>query len=417
MSNVFSQIGAVTAMNLRNIPERWASSLVAVVGIGGVTLVLIAVLSIAAGFREALELSGSKDVAVVLRSGATNEMSSGFGQNQVTLISDAPGIKRQTTEGASGPGKPLVSAELYVLTEGKLKGKDTSANLPFRGVSPSAPLLRKSFKIEQGRMMREGTNEILVGIGVAANYEINAGTEERPRYEPMQVGKTVRWGNADWSIVGIFSDDGGVAESEAWADVLLVQQVWNRGSSYQSVRARLTDDSDATFKKFRDALTKDPQLQVDVKREPEFYAEQQQAMSTLINGAGVVFAIMMGLAAIFAAVNTMFNAVASRVREIATLRAMGFSASPVVVSVLIEAMVLGAAGGLIGGVLAFIFLNGMQSSTMNFQTFSQITYAFTVTPQLLVTGIIYGLVLTFIAGLLPGIRAARLPITSGLREL
>jgi len=398
MANTFSQIGAVTAMNVRNIPERWASSLVAVVGIGGVTLVLIAVLSIAAGFSEALEESGSKDVAVVLRSGATNEMSSGFGQNQTTLISDAPGIKREN-------GKPLISSELYVLTDGKLRGKETTANLPFRGVSPQASRLRKAFKIEEGTMMREGTNEIIVGNGVVANYE------------NISVGKTVRWGNADWKVVGRFSDDGGVAESEAWADVLLVQSVWKRGNSFQSVRARLTDDSDATFKKFKDTLTKDPQLQVDVKREPEFYAEQQKVMSTLINGAGFLFAIMMGLAAIFAAVNTMFNAVASRVREIATLRAMGFGATPVVVSVLFESILLGAAGGLLGGVLALIFLNGMQSSTMNFQTFSQITYAFTVTPQLMVTGIVYGLVLTFIAGVLPGIRAARMPITSGLREL
>jgi putative ABC transport system permease protein len=265
--------------------------------------------------------------------------------------------------------------------------------------------------------MREGTNQIMVGKGVQANYDINVGTSDEPRYEPIQVGKTVRWGNENWVIVGIFSDDGGVAESEAWADVRLVQQVWNRGASFQSVRARLTDESEATFKKFKDALTKDPQLQVDVKREPEFYAEQQKVMSTLINGAGFVFAIMMGLAAIFAAVNTMFNAVASRVREIATLRAMGFGAAPVVISVLFEAILLGAAGGLLGGLLALIFLNGMQSSTMNFQTFSQITYAFTVTPQLVVTGIVYGLVLTFIAGVLPGIRAARMPITTGLREL
>ncbi len=399
MANTFSQIGAVTAMNVRNIPERWASSLVAVVGIGGVTLVLIAVLSIAAGFRQALELSGSQDVVVVLRSGSTNEMSSGFGQDQVTIIADAPGIKRDAN------GKPLVSAELYVLTEGKLKGKDTGANLPFRGVSASAPALRKSFEIEEGRMMREGTNEILVGDGVVANYE-NIG-----------VGRTVRWGNADWVIVGRFSDDGGIAESEAWADARLVQQVWKRGQSFQSVRARLTDESDGTLKKLKDNLTKDPRVQVAIQREPAFYAEQQAMMSTLIKGAGVFFAIMMGLAAIFAAVNTMFNAVASRVREIATLRAMGFSASPVVFSVLVEALLLGAAGGLLGGVLAFLFLNGMQSSTMNFQTFSQITYAFTVTPQLMVTGIIYGLVLTFIAGLVPGIRAARMPITTGLREL
>ena len=402
MANAFSQIGAVTAMNVRNIPERWASSLVAVVGIGGVTLVLIAVLSIAAGFQKALELSGSQDVAIILRSGSTNEMSSGFGLNQVTLIAEAPGIKKDEKS------KPIYSAELYVLTEGKLKNKEAdanSANLPFRGVSPSAPLLRKSFKIEEGRMMREGTNEIMVGDGVVANYE------------NISVGKKVRWGNADWVVVGRFSDDGGIAESEAWADARLVQQVWNRGTSFQSVRVRLTDESDATFKKVKDNLTKNPQLQVAVTREPQFYAEQQEMMSTLITGAGVFFAILMGLAAIFAAVNTMLNAVASRVREIATLRAMGFGAAPVVFSVIIEALLLGAAGGLLGGVLALILLNGMQSSTMNFQTFSQITYAFTVTPGLMVVGIIYGLVLTFVASILPGIRAARMPITAGLREL
>jgi putative ABC transport system permease protein len=193
--------------------------------------------------------------------------------------------------------------------------------------------------------------------------------------------------------------------------------VWNRGTSFQSFRARLTDESDATFKKLKDTLTKDPQLQVSIQREPQFYAEQQQLMSTLINGAGWVFAFMMGFAAILAAVNTMYNAVASRVREIATLRAMGFGATPVVFSVLVESLLLGAAGGLLGGILALLFLNGMQSSTMNFQTFSQITYAFTVTPELMVRGIVYGLFLTFIAGVLPSIRAARLPITSGLREL
>ena len=402
MANPISQIVAVTAMNLRNIPERWASSLVAVVGIGGVTLVLIAVLSIAAGFRQALELSGSTDVAIVLRSGSTNEMSSGFGQDQVTIIRDAPGIKKDEK------GNPLYSAELYVLTEGKLKNKDpdaNAANLPFRGVSPSAPLLRKTFKIEEGRMMREGTNEILVGDGVVKNYL------------DIEVGKKVRWGNADWEIVGRFTDDGGIAESEAWADARLVQQVWNRGSSFQSVRVKLTDDSPATLKTLKDSLTKDPRVQVSVTREPEFYAEQQEMMSNLIKFAGYFFAVLMGLAAIFAAVNTMYNAVANRVREIATLRAMGFGATPVLISVLVEAMVLGASGGLLGGLLAYLLLNGMQSSTLNFQTFSQITYAFTVTPGLMLTGIIYGLILTFVAGVFPGIRAARMPITSGLREL
>jgi putative ABC transport system permease protein len=402
MVNFMAQVGEIGAMNIRNIPQRWASSLVAVVGIAGVTLVLIAVLSIAAGFQKALELSGSKDVAIVLRSGATNEMSSGFGLNQVTIIAEAPGIKKDTK------GNPLHSAELYVLTEGKLKGKPAdanSANLPFRGVSPSAPLLRKSFKIEEGRMMREGTNEILVGDGVASNYE------------DIAVGKKVRWGNAEWLIVGRFSDDGGIAESEAWADARLVQQVWNRGTSFQSVRVKLTDDSDATLKQLKDSLTKDPRVQVAVTREPAFYAEQQAMMSTIVNVAGWVFAVLMGLAAIFAAVNTMYNAVASRVREIATLRALGFGATPIVMSVIFEGFVLGAAGGILGGVLAFVLLNGMQSSTMNFQTFSQITYAFTVTPKLMLYGYEYGTTLTMIASLLPAIRAARMPITAGLREL
>ena len=202
---------------------------------------------------------------MILRSGATNEMSSGFGQDQVTVIRDAPGIKRQGDN-------PLVSAELYVLAEGKLKNKDTGANLPFRGVSSLAPMLRKSFKIEKGRMMRDGTNEIIVGKGVVSNYE------------NIDVGKTVRWGNANWEIVGIFSDDGGVAESEAWGDARLVQQVWNRGTSYQSVRVRLNDASERTFKKLKDTLTKDPRVQVAIQREPQFYAEQQQIMSTLITG-------------------------------------------------------------------------------------------------------------------------------------
>ena len=189
-------------------------------------------------------------------------------------------------------------------------------------------------------------------------------------------------------------------------------------SSFQSVRAKLTDDSEATLKTLKDSLTKDPRVQVGrANASPSSMRNSRRSCRRSSMARAGSFAIMMGLAAIFAAVNTMFNAVASRVREIATLRAMGFGAMPVVFSVLFEAMVLGAAGGLLGGLLAFVFLNGMQSSTMNFQTFSQITYAFTVTPQLMVTGIIYGLVLTFIAGVLPGIRAARMPITSGLARI
>ena len=406
MANPFSQIAAVTGMNLRNIPQRWSSSLVAVLGIGGVTLVLIALLSIAAGFQAALEGSGSEDVAIIMRAGSTNELSGGFGVDTVTVVGDAPGIKKAAPGklvDASLVGKPILSPELYVLVDGKMKGKDASTNLPLRGVSPMAPLVRKSFNLVEGRMFKEGTNEVIVGDGVVQSYD------------GLDVGKVVRWGGANWNVVGRFTDKQGIAESEVWGDTRVVQQAWRRGNSYQSIRVKL--ESPAALKTLKDALTKDPRVRVDVKSERAFYVDQQKLMSTIINYVGWTLAVMMGIAALFAALNTLYNAVANRVREIATLRALGFGGFPVVVSVLVEAMILGAVGGLIGGVLALVFLNGMHSSTMNWASFSQMTFAFTVTPQLMVTGIIYGLILCFIAGILPGIRAARLPITAGLREL
>jgi putative ABC transport system permease protein len=397
MANTFSQIAAVTGMNLRNIPERWSSSLVAVLGIGGVTLVLVALLSIAAGFKVALEGSGSDDVAIIMRAGSSNELSGGFGIETVTVVGDAPGIRRD------GQGKPLMSPELYVLVDGRMRGKDASTNLPLRGVGEMAPKVRKSFKLVEGRMFTQGTFEVVVGDGVVKQYD------------GLDVGKKVRWGNTDWTVVGRFTDGGGIAESEAWGDTPIVQQAWRRGNSFQSIRAKLNDA--ASLKTLKDALSQDQRVRVGVQTERAFYADQQKLMSTIITTVGVALAIMMGVAALFAALNTLYNAVATRVREIATLRALGFGGFPVVVSVLVEAMILGAVGGLIGGLLAFLTLNGMSSSTMNWASFSQMTFAFTVTPGLMLLGIVYGLILCFIAGILPGIRAARLPITSGLREL
>jgi putative ABC transport system permease protein len=396
MANPFAQIAAVTGMNLRNVPLRWSSSLVAILGIGGVTLVLVALLSIAAGFRVALEGSGSDDVAIMMRAGSNNELSGGFGVDTVTVVADAPGI-------AKANGKPVMSPELYVLVDGKMKGKDASTNLPLRGVSPMAGKVRKNFKLVEGRMFREGTNEVVVGDGVVKQYD------------GLEVGKVVRWGATNWTVVGRYTDQGGIAESEVWGDTRVVQQAWRRGNSYQSIRAKLTDPG--AIKTLKNSLTKDPRVRLSVQTEREFYVDQQKLMSTIINNVGWTLAIMMGIAALFAALNTLYNAVAQRVREIATLRALGFGGFPVVISVLAEAIILGAVGGLIGGLLAYLFLNGMTSSTMNWASFSQMTFAFTVTPKLMLTGIIYGLILTFIAGILPGIRAARLPITAGLREL
>jgi putative ABC transport system permease protein len=235
------------------------------------------------------------------------------------------------------------------------------------------------------------------------------------QFKGLEVGNKVRWLKTDWLVVGRFTDNGGLAESEVWGDAATLQQAFQRGPTYQTLRAKLTEG--ASLKAFKDALTKNPQLTVDVLSEKAFYADQQKAMSKIINNIGLWIGVIMGFAALFAALNTLESAVASRVREIATLRALGFGAGPVVTSVLVEAMILGAIGGLVGGLCAYIFLNGITSSTLNFQSFSQITYAFTITPLLLLLGIGYGLLLCLLAGILPGIRAARMPITSGLREL
>jgi putative ABC transport system permease protein len=397
MANALEQIGAVTAMNLRNIPERWSSSLVAVLGIGGVTLVLVALLSIGAGFRTALEGSGSDDVAMIMRSGANSEMGSYFPPDQVTAVTNAPNIMRDAKN------ELMLSPEVFGIVAVPLRGKDTDANLPLRGVGPMATQLRKDFTIVEGKMFRPGTNELIVGDGAAKQYL------------GLEVGQKVRWLSTDWVVVGRFTDDGGLAESEVWADAAVLQQAWRRGPVYQTIRAKLTEG--ASLKAFKDALTKNPQLTVDVLSEKQFYIDQQKVMSNLVNNIGLWIGIIMGLAALFAALNTLESAVASRVREIATLRAMGFGAGPVVFSVLVEAMILGAVGGLLGGLVAFVFLNGITSSTLNFASFSQITYAFTVTPVLMLMGIAYGLLLCLLAGILPGIRAARLPITAGLREL
>jgi putative ABC transport system permease protein len=395
MATAFAQIAAVTSMNLRNIPARWASSLVAITGVAGVTLVLVAVLSISEGFRAALEMSGSDDVAIVLRSGSTDELTSGITQDLIPIVGDAPGVMRL------GGRQSVISPELYVVVDARIRGKTSAANVPFRGVGPFADSIRKRFQLESGRMFEPGTNEIVVGRGAALQYE------------GLVVGREVNWGPGRWRIVGIFSDGGGVAESEVWGDVRVVSQAYNRGSIYQSVRVKLI--SVAAYQAFKDSLARDPRVNARVERESVFYAEQQQFLQTLVNSAGWTLALMMGAGAVFAALNTMYNAVAGRVREIATLRAMGFGAGPVVVSVLVEALVLGAIGGLLGGILAYLFLNGMRSSTLNWQNFSQITFAFTVTPQLVMTGIVYGLILTTIGGLVPGVRAARAPIVAGLR--
>ena len=396
MFNWIGQTIAVTMLNLRTIPQRLGSSGVAIVGIAGVVIVLVSVLSIAQGFTAAMQDSGSPSHALVMRSGADSEMTSGLGGPEVDVIKQAPGIRR---DGQTA----IASSELYVIIDLPKKSTNSAANVPMRGVEPTALKVRSDTSIVEGRMFEFGTNEIVVGRG--ANIQ----------FAGLTVGNEVRSGQNVWKVVGVFEADGGVSETEIWCDARVLQGAYRRGNTYQSVLAQL--DSADSFDTFRDWLTANPQVNVQVRRETEYYAAQSRALSGLITGVGFGIAALMGIGAVFGAILTMYTAVSTRSREIATLRALGFNTTSVVVSVLVESLALAALGGVLGGVAAYLAFNGYQTSTMNFQTFSQVAFAFRVTPQLLTMGLIYALLMGLVGGLFPALRAARLPIPSALREL
>ena len=390
------QLLAITGMNLRNLPARVGTSLVAVVGIGGVVAVLVSLLSMGEGFRAALELSGRDDVALILRGGSSDELSSAFGRDEVSVIVDAPGIVRD------GRG-PLASPELYTIVDLPKRSTGTAANVPFRGVTLRATGVREGFRVVAGRMFEPGKDEVIVGRGAFAQFG------------NVDLGREVTWGSHVWRVVGVFEAGGSVSESEVWTDLSVLQGVYRRGNSVQVVRAQL--ESPAALEGLARWLDADPRVKTSVRSERQFYADQSRILVTLIRYVGTTIAVLMGIGAVFAALNTMYSAVSSRTREIATLRALGFGAAPVVVSVLLEAVVLGLLGGIVGGVLVYLGLNGYQASTLNWASFSQVTFAFTVTPGLLVTGMAYSLILGLVGGCRPALRAARLPVTAGLREL
>jgi putative ABC transport system permease protein len=396
MGRWLAQVLAITAMNARNLPRRLGTSAVAVIGIGGVVAVLVALLSMGEGFRAALELSGRDDLAMILRGGSADELSSALSREEVNAILTGAGITRD----ARGP---IASPELYAIVDLPMRSTGTPANVPFRGVTARGPELRKGFRIVAGRMFEAGKDEVIVGKGAFRAFG------------NVELGAAVRWGSHTWRVVGVFEAGGSVAESEVWTDATLLQGVYRRGNTFQSVRAQLV--SPQALAVLERSLESDPRVNVTVRSERQFYADQSRILVMLIRYVGTTIAVLMGIGAVFAALNTMYSAVSARTREIATLRALGFGASPVVVSVLFEAILLGLLGGLLGGALVYIALNGYQASTLNWSSFSQITFAFTVTPRLLVTGLAYSLILGLIGGLLPGLRAARLPVTAGLREL
>lgn len=394
--NWFSQVLSVTKISLHTILERKGSSAAAAFGIAGVVAVLVGVLSIAQGFRRTLAVSGSPDTIIVVRAGSDSEMMSGLTGEEARIIEDGPGIAR-------GPNGPLASAELFVVINIPKRSTGTDANVPLRGVSRAAFDVRDGMKLVAGRQFEPGRNEVVVGVGAAREFQ------------GLDLGGKFKVGRNEWHVVGMFAANGGVAESEIWTDAAVLQAAYERGNSYQSVTLRLT--SPDALDQLRDALTTDPRLKVKVVRLSDFYADQSAVIYSLITGLGTLIASLMAVGAVFGALNTMYTTVSARTREIATLRALGFGSGPVVISVLLESLVLALAGGTVGAVLAWIVFDGFQTSTMNWQSFSQVAFAFEVSPGLLARGILYATLIGLIGGVFPGWRAARMPVASALRSL
>jgi putative ABC transport system permease protein len=393
---ISSQLLQVSLLNLRNLRQRVGSSLVAVIGIAGVVAILVAVLSIAEGFRKTMMSTGAADRAIVLRQGSSSEMLSFFSGDSARLIKNGPGVLQ-------GEHGSEASAELFVIVDMPKRGSGTAANVPLRGVEPAAFEIRDELKIVEGRNFRSGTREVIVGRSATRSFE------------GLDVGSVLRFGAADWTVVGVFDAGGSLTESEIWCDARVLQPAYRRGNSFQAVYVKLDDPSVLTDYKL--ALAADPRLNVVVQRESEYFAAQSKVLVGIIQNLGLVIAIIMGAGAAFGALNTMYTAVSSRSREIATLRALGFQRGPVLVSVLVESLFLGLVGGAIGAVSAYYLFDGFQTSTLNWQSFSQVAFQFAVTPRLLVTAILYAVILGLIGGILPAIRAARLPIAQALREL
>ena len=382
--------------NLESVRVRWTSTVVAVLGIAGSVGVFVAMLALARGFQGALVSSGSDENAMVRRAGATSEMDSAITLEQLRAIEDSEEVVR-------GPDGPLASAEVVVVAALPLKKTGTDANVQLRGVSLRALAVHDKVKIVEGRFFTPGL------------FELTVGKNAKDAYRGVAVGDTVKLGGADWKVVGSFDAGGSAFDSEIWLDANLLNATYQRPTGiHQSVAARLVG-KDAVGPLER-RLAADPRMKVRVERETEYYQRASLQMTTFIQVLGTLVALVMALGAVFAALNTMYSAVAERSREIATIRALGFGEGSVVLSFLIEALLVALAGGIIGCLVA-LPLNGLVTQTMNFQTFSHLSFAFRVTPEVIGWGMVFALLMGLVGGLPPAVRAARVPVVVALRDL
>jgi len=392
------QAASVANVGISTLPQRLGSSAVIVVGIAGVVGVLVALLAMAEGYSETLRKTGSADTAIVMRGASASEVMSVLERESVVQIAQAPGIAR------NAKGEPIVSDEIVVAANLPVRGggADEEGSVQLRGVSEQAWAVRPQVKIIEGRKFTPGLRELIVGRGAARQF---AG---------LTPGAEVRLGTQPWKVAGVFAS-GDSMESEVWGDATAVADTYRRGSSRAAVTVRLEDPK--SFAAFKTALEANPQLKVEAATTLDYFGKQSEGMTKVIRAMGLAVGAIMAIGAMFGALNTMFAAVAARAREIATLRAIGFSGLPVVVAVMLETMLLALIGGLIGGVLAWLIFNGYSASTMAGGAVGQLAFQLHVTPELLWTGLKWALAIGFIGGLFPAVRAARLPVTTALREL
>ena len=387
------QVAAVTVINVKSIPQRFWLSLSTVVAVALVVMVLLAFLAMAYGFQRTLAGTGAADVAIALRGGAAAEINSAVTREQVRLIEEGPGIAR------NAEGRPLVSAELYLVVDGVKRSTGTKANLPLRGIGREGAAIRKGITLVEGRMFNPGANEVVVGRSLLTEFS------------GFDLGETVRLGTSRWTVVGVFTADGSVFESEIWADLPVVQSLFKRDNYFQTIRAKLVDPAAIeTLKRYSDG---DPRLKLDVKSEADFFAEQSSQTSDLIQKLGWPLAIAMAFGALAGALTTMYSSVAARAVEIATLRAIGFGGIPAFIGTLVESLILSALGGLIGTVATYLIFDGFTTSTLG-ASFTQVVFSFELSPGLIAQGVGLALAVGLFGGLFPAIRAARLPIVAGL---
>ncbi|MGI9327137.1 MAG: ABC transporter permease [Pseudomonadales bacterium] len=385
---MFSQILAISMMNLRNIRSRLGTSSVIVIGIGGVVAVFVGILALANGFQSALASAGKEERAIVMRGGATSEMNGAITREQRNIISKLPGID-------------AVSGEIYSVIDVNKKATGTPANLVLRGLDSAGFDIRTEVEVVEGRRFGEGKQEVIVGVG--ANM----------LFENIAVGDALKVRGGEWQVVGLFSAEATAYEGEVWGDANVVGNALGRSGVVSTLRVGLAPSAD--IEAINAQMTSDPRLDHLLRTEAEYYASQSESLNGLISGFGYLVATIMAIGAVFAALNTMYSAVSTRTVEIATLRALGFGSGPVVVSVMLEALALALIGGLLGAGIVYFGVDGYTSSTLNSASFSQVVFDYEVSGRLIVQGLAWALVLGLFGGLFPAVRAARLPITTALR--